>query len=331
MPGTNSNYLQATNSPLAKLYSSSTLERHHLNQALIILNLDGHRILDSLSPGEYSKILSVIEHAILATDLAVHFSHLGRLNKLAASGSDCLDWESEASVDIVTAALMTAADLGAMTKPWDYQQKVENNCRTNSIAKIENKSSQVLLNDHKYPQALKESCSCSWYYLLHYNNPKTWFCLIWKDNYTFLANQIGNWMYSVLARSLSAKYHVWDCRIESCRLLEWLPRNFGTKATWRSPNCPPHWCLCLTEIWDTNFPSSKSASVRACVYPSTELLVSWTLLWSLWRTQCWTIEISGMNLPSKTMILRRRVKTKWPETYKDWLVRFFASGIPCDI
>ena len=124
IPGTNSNYLQATNSPLAKLYSSSTLERHHLNQALIILNLDGHRILDSLSPGEYSKILSVIEHAILATDLAVHFSHLGRLNKLAASGSDGIDWESDHSVDIVTAALMTAADLGATTKPWDYQQKV---------------------------------------------------------------------------------------------------------------------------------------------------------------------------------------------------------------
>ena len=124
--GTNSNYLQATNSPLAKLYSSSTLERHHLNQALIILNLDGHRILDNLSPGEYSKILSVIEHAILATDLAVHFSHLGRLNKLAASGSEGIDWESDHSVNIVTAALMTAADLGATTKPWDYQQKVRN-------------------------------------------------------------------------------------------------------------------------------------------------------------------------------------------------------------
>ena len=47
-PGTNNSYQLATNSPLAKLYSSSTLERHHLNQALIILNLEGHRILDTL-------------------------------------------------------------------------------------------------------------------------------------------------------------------------------------------------------------------------------------------------------------------------------------------
>ena len=79
--GTNNSYQLATNSPLAKLYSSSTLERHHLNQALIILNLDGHRILDTLSPSEYSHVLAVIEHAILATDLAVHFSHLARLNR----------------------------------------------------------------------------------------------------------------------------------------------------------------------------------------------------------------------------------------------------------
>ena len=66
----------------------------------------------------------VIEHAILATDLAVHFSHLSRLNKLASGGAEFLDWGNQENINIVTAALMTAADLGAMTKPWDYQQKV---------------------------------------------------------------------------------------------------------------------------------------------------------------------------------------------------------------
>ena len=122
--GTNNNYLLATNSPLAKLYSSSTLERHHLNQALIILNLDGHRILDTLSPAEYARVLGVIEHAILATDLAVHFCHLGRLKRLAGAGAAGLDWDSEESINTLSAALMTAADLGASTKPWDYQQRV---------------------------------------------------------------------------------------------------------------------------------------------------------------------------------------------------------------
>ena len=93
--GTNNSYLLATNSPLAKLYSSSTLERHHLNQALIILNLDGHRILDTLTPAEYTKTLGVIEHAILATDLAIHFSHLASLKRLAGAGAGGLDWASQ--------------------------------------------------------------------------------------------------------------------------------------------------------------------------------------------------------------------------------------------
>ena len=122
MTGTNNNYLLATNSPLAKLYSSSTLERHHLNQALIILNLEGHRILDNLSPGQYSEVLAVIEHAILSTDLALHFSSLARLNQLAETGD--IDWTNTASVKVLTAALMTASDLGASTKPWEYQHKV---------------------------------------------------------------------------------------------------------------------------------------------------------------------------------------------------------------
>merc|ERR550532_2892803 len=122
--GTNNSYQLVTNSPLAKLYSSSTLERHHLNQALIILNLDGHRILDNLSPGQYSEVLTVIEHSILSTDLAIHFSHLGQLKRLAGAGAGGLDWANQESVDIVSAALMTASDLGASTKPWEYQQKI---------------------------------------------------------------------------------------------------------------------------------------------------------------------------------------------------------------
>jgi len=122
--GTNNSYQMATNSPLAKLYSTSTLERHHLNQALIILNLDGNRIFDNLSPAEYSSVLSVIEEAILATDLSLHFAHLGRLKKLASEGPGGVDWANKEKVSVVTAALMTAADLGATTKPWKIQRKI---------------------------------------------------------------------------------------------------------------------------------------------------------------------------------------------------------------
>ena len=120
--GTNNSYQLVTNSPLAKLYSSSTLERHHLNQALIILNLDGHRILDKLSPAQYSQVLAVIEHSILATDLSLHFANLGRLTSLVESGA--MDWSNAQKVNTLTASLMTASDLGATTKPWEYQEKV---------------------------------------------------------------------------------------------------------------------------------------------------------------------------------------------------------------
>merc|ERR1719510_316575 len=74
--GTNNSYQLATNSPLAMLYSTSTLERHHLNQALIILNLEDNRILDTVTRPEYTQVLSVIEAAILATDLSLHFGNL---------------------------------------------------------------------------------------------------------------------------------------------------------------------------------------------------------------------------------------------------------------
>ena len=121
--GTNNSYQTATNSPLVKLYSTSTLERHHLNQALIILNLDGNRILDNLTPAEYSQVLSVIEEAILATDLSLHFAHLGRLIDLSKEGPASLDWGNQEKVSITTAALMTASDLGAVTKPWPVQRK----------------------------------------------------------------------------------------------------------------------------------------------------------------------------------------------------------------
>ena len=60
-------------SPLAQLYSTSTMEHHHFDQSLMILNSSGNKILSQCTPDEYSKIVAVLEEAILATDLAVYF------------------------------------------------------------------------------------------------------------------------------------------------------------------------------------------------------------------------------------------------------------------
>merc|ERR1719495_1774314 len=80
--GTSNSFEVKMNNPLAKLYSTSTLERHHLNHCLLLLNIKGNDILESLSQKEYSKVLSVIENCILATDLELHFKHRDQMAAL---------------------------------------------------------------------------------------------------------------------------------------------------------------------------------------------------------------------------------------------------------
>ena len=47
--GTTNAFQVKSNNPLATLYSSSVMERHHLNQCLILLNIPGNKILENLS------------------------------------------------------------------------------------------------------------------------------------------------------------------------------------------------------------------------------------------------------------------------------------------
>ena len=103
----------------------------------MILNLEGNQILKNLNQEEYSATLAVVEEAILATDLSLHFQHLGTLKDLAAKvtlhvkrsndlsgllfvdlisisqGPDCLNWRDPGVSRTARAALMTA---GAKSK-----------------------------------------------------------------------------------------------------------------------------------------------------------------------------------------------------------------------
>ncbi|MGH0131910.1 UNVERIFIED_CONTAM: hypothetical protein FKN15_068453 [Acipenser sinensis] len=94
--GVNNSYIQRSEHPLAQLYCHSTMEHHHFDQCLMILNSPGNQILSGLSLEEYRTTLKMIERAILATDLALYMKSM----------------------------LMTACDISAITKPWPVQRRV---------------------------------------------------------------------------------------------------------------------------------------------------------------------------------------------------------------
>lgn len=99
--GTNNTYQSKVMSPLAVLYSTSTMEHHHLDQCIMLLSDDSINILQvnynslflalitlflycplllyqCLSPEQYKTAMGLIEHAILSTDLAIYFTKKNR-------------------------------------------------------------------------------------------------------------------------------------------------------------------------------------------------------------------------------------------------------------
>ncbi|KAL1115639.1 hypothetical protein AAG570_005929 [Ranatra chinensis] len=120
--GTNNSFQIKASSPLAQLYSTSTMEHHHFDQCLMILNSQGNQILSNLSPDEYSRVIKVLEDAILSTDLAVYFRKRGAFLSLVRSGNYCWEWEEHK--ELLRAMTMTVCDLAAITKPWHVEKRV---------------------------------------------------------------------------------------------------------------------------------------------------------------------------------------------------------------
>uniref|UniRef100_A0A665UB65 Phosphodiesterase n=1 Tax=Echeneis naucrates TaxID=173247 RepID=A0A665UB65_ECHNA len=104
--GVNNSYIQRSDHPLAQLYCHSTMEHHHFDQCLMILNSSGNQILSSLSLDEYKTTLKMIERAILATDLS---------HRMVCK-YQC--------VSPLRSMLMTACDISAITKPWPVQKRI---------------------------------------------------------------------------------------------------------------------------------------------------------------------------------------------------------------
>ncbi|XP_071808563.1 dual 3',5'-cyclic-AMP and -GMP phosphodiesterase 11-like isoform X1 [Asterias amurensis] len=120
--GTTNNYQIMSESPLAQLYSTSTMEHHHFDQCIMIIHSKGNEIFLNLTAEEYSHAMRILEHAILATDLALYFKYRGEFFSLVEEGH--YDWNDDDHKDLLRGMMMTASDVSAITKPWDVQKKV---------------------------------------------------------------------------------------------------------------------------------------------------------------------------------------------------------------
>jgi len=119
--GTNNSYQTKVDSPLAILYSTSTMEHHHFDQCVMILSSDGNNIFQGLSTEDYKKVMTVLEQAILATDLASYFEKRDKFKMAADDGE--IDWQAEDKKKLLSSMLMTAADVAAIAKPWELQHE----------------------------------------------------------------------------------------------------------------------------------------------------------------------------------------------------------------
>lgn len=89
----------------------------------MILNSQGNQILANLSPEEYSRVIVLLEEAILATDLANYFQKREIFFQLV--NSDTFDWHNNPEHrSLLRCMLMTACDVAAITKPWSVQKVV---------------------------------------------------------------------------------------------------------------------------------------------------------------------------------------------------------------
>ncbi|KAF7284637.1 hypothetical protein GWI33_021826 [Rhynchophorus ferrugineus] len=119
--GKNNKFMSDTESPLAAIYSTSTMEHHHFNQTVTILQQGGHNIFGKLSNSDYKQVLGLLKHCILATDLALFFPNKAKLTKIVEDKS--FSWSSAEHRLLLQAISMTGSDLSASAKPWDIQVK----------------------------------------------------------------------------------------------------------------------------------------------------------------------------------------------------------------
>ena len=106
-------------------------------------------------------MILLIEEAILATDLAIYFKNRANTFSLLASGN--LNWSSIEHKKLIRGLLMTACDLGAITKPWEIQQKIatlvsDEFFYQGDLEKQELNMSPIPMMDRDYKVSAVQSC-----------------------------------------------------------------------------------------------------------------------------------------------------------------------------
>ncbi|KAK9880858.1 hypothetical protein WA026_013183 [Henosepilachna vigintioctopunctata] len=119
--GKNNKFMLDTEAPLAAIYSTSTMEHHHFNQTVTILQQEGHNIFAKLTHSEYKKVLDHLKHCILATDIALYFTNRREVMQLVDTSA--FSWNDPEHRLLLCAISMTASDLSASAKPWEIQSK----------------------------------------------------------------------------------------------------------------------------------------------------------------------------------------------------------------
>ncbi|TDH01317.1 hypothetical protein EPR50_G00178850 [Perca flavescens] len=130
--GTNNLYQTKSLSPLAKLHSSSIMERHHLEYSKTLMEDENLNIFQNLQKRQFETVQHLFEVCIIATDLALYFKKRTMFQKIVEAvevmpeEKDKINYISNNATrkEIIMAMMMTACDLSAITKPWEVQSKV---------------------------------------------------------------------------------------------------------------------------------------------------------------------------------------------------------------
>lgn len=99
----------------------SLQQRHHLAQAMCILNTEHCNIFESFSSEVYSEALDLLKINILATDLAVHIRVAEEQETMVGSKYDKSDPKQR---KLFSRMLMTCCDLSDQTKHWRVSTKI---------------------------------------------------------------------------------------------------------------------------------------------------------------------------------------------------------------